>query len=145
MPHPYSTFENTPLWRALEQAISDLEANGDIQLATATEYVVGDLCRAVVHAAELPPTAAELRHVMSAISEAAYSAGWMQNLEYDLWAALEGTATTYGRVPLDQLTILRLRELSDQCGGWIISDQVAGTEIFVSLVEWRQRYAATRQ
>ncbi len=45
MPHPYTEFEGTPLWAALEHALAELSDNHLLTLTTAPPYVVGLLCR----------------------------------------------------------------------------------------------------
>jgi hypothetical protein len=52
MPHkprestqPYAEYRDTPLWRALARALTELEASGEVSVATAPEYVIGYLCR----------------------------------------------------------------------------------------------------
>jgi hypothetical protein len=47
MTHPYAKHENTPLWVMLESELATLEANGDVRLTTAREYVVGALCERI--------------------------------------------------------------------------------------------------
>jgi hypothetical protein len=47
MTHPYAKHENTPLWVLLEAELAELEANGDVRLTTAPEYVVGALCERI--------------------------------------------------------------------------------------------------
>ena len=42
--HPYSQFENTSNWTIIEQSISDLVLNNDIELFTPKEYVIGYIC-----------------------------------------------------------------------------------------------------
>jgi len=42
--HPYRKFENTPLWKVVEEAISDLKENRDIEVTTRLEYVIGYIC-----------------------------------------------------------------------------------------------------
>jgi hypothetical protein len=42
--HPYIAFEDTPLWRAVDRAISDLEKNQDLKLTALREYV-GYICK----------------------------------------------------------------------------------------------------
>jgi hypothetical protein len=48
MPHPYEEHEESPLWRSLDAEIAELEANGDVAVTTAREYVLGALCRRLV-------------------------------------------------------------------------------------------------
>lgn len=43
--HPYQSFESSPVWNALNQAIEDLIRNKDIQEHTKREYIVGYLCK----------------------------------------------------------------------------------------------------
>ena len=49
MNHPYSKFENTALWKTIDDTLSELEQNQDVQITTAREYVVGYLCKQLVH------------------------------------------------------------------------------------------------
>ena len=48
MTRPYATFARTQLWRAVEQAVLELQATGEVRLATAPEYVIGYLCQELV-------------------------------------------------------------------------------------------------
>ena len=43
--HPYVEFERTPLWRAVDRAVSDLEGNQDLKLTEHREYLVGYICK----------------------------------------------------------------------------------------------------
>ena len=43
--HPYEKFENTNLWQVVEQSIFELEENQDLKLTTASEYVIGFICK----------------------------------------------------------------------------------------------------
>ena len=45
MSHPYSQFEQTPLWKAIDSAIAELERNRDVELTTARTHVIGYLCQ----------------------------------------------------------------------------------------------------
>lgn len=42
---PFEEYRDTPLWRALGNIFSDLEASGEIKVETAPEYVIGYVCR----------------------------------------------------------------------------------------------------
>ena len=48
MKQPFKEYRDTPLWRALAGAMKELEANRDIVLETAPEYVIGHLCQQLV-------------------------------------------------------------------------------------------------
>jgi hypothetical protein len=89
----------------------------------------------------MTPDAEKLRDLMSDLSEQAWFAGWMKDLEYDLWRAMVFGPKTYGRLEISSEQISKLRELSEACGGWIIFDDAAG-ETWLPLAEWRERYAA---
>lgn len=42
---PFGEYRNTPLWRAVAHALSELEASNEVSVSTAPEYVIGYLCR----------------------------------------------------------------------------------------------------
>jgi len=84
-----------------------------------------------------------LLEFMSAISEEAYAASWMDGLEYDLWSALQGGPRRYGKILLHDGLIERLQVLSNSCGGWIRVDDTRG-EVFVPLPQWLPLYEAKR-
>jgi hypothetical protein len=41
----YEEYDGTPLWRALEAAMAQLEQSGEVTVATAPRYVLGYLCQ----------------------------------------------------------------------------------------------------
>ena len=87
--------------------------------------------------------AAALRDYMSELSEQAWYAGWMTDLEYALWDAVEHGPRSYGRLDITEHHIARLQELSTACGGWIRFGNDAPEEEFVALDPWK-RLAAER-
>jgi hypothetical protein len=76
---------------------------------------------------------------MSEISEEAWCAGWMSGLEYALWDALINGPQEYGWLKLSVRIIEKLKELSANCGGWIIFDD-SKEEVFVPLDERQKLY-----
>jgi hypothetical protein len=42
---PFDEYRDTPLWHAVAQALSELEATREVAVSTAPEYVIGFLCR----------------------------------------------------------------------------------------------------
>ena len=90
---------------------------------------------------ELTEDQRALFSAMSDLSEAGYHAGWLANLEYDLWRLLLAGGTSYGRHDVSEDELKRLRSLSEKCGGWIVFDDDAH-ETFVSHAEWQKMYAA---
>ncbi|HEX6599759.1 MAG TPA: hypothetical protein VF034_10595 [Gemmatimonadaceae bacterium] len=45
MPHQYTAYQETHLWRAVASVVADLQASGEVRVETAPEYVIGYLCR----------------------------------------------------------------------------------------------------
>ena len=45
MNHPYKQFEKTEQWKIIEQVIKELIENGDLELYTPIEYVIGTICK----------------------------------------------------------------------------------------------------
>lgn len=45
MKHPYTKYENTELWKKVDQIIGDLVENQDLEETTAREYIVGYFCK----------------------------------------------------------------------------------------------------
>jgi hypothetical protein len=75
---------------------------------------------------DLTVEAQVLADTMSAISEDAWCAGWMLDLEFDLWAAIQGDKKGYRRAMVDDVDIAKLRWLSNACGGWIVFHETSG-------------------
>lgn len=87
----------------------------------------------------MPPEANELMIYMSDLSEQAWCAGWEDGLEYALWKALLKGRLKYGLLQITRVHTMRLQELADRCGGWIIWDDARGAT-FVPLDEWEKMY-----
>ena len=79
----------------------------------------------------------KLAEYMSELSELAYTAGWMDKLEFSLWNAMNHKITEYGRLVFTQQIINNLRELSNKAGGWIVFDEKQ-EETFVTWQEWNK-------
>lgn len=73
---------------------------------------------------------AELRSLMSEASEETWFATWLNDCEFDLWAAAVGDIERFA----DEAP--RLLKLAEACGGWWTYEE------FVPLAGWRERYAA---
>ncbi len=41
----YDEYQNTNLWKKLDEILKDLEENSDIQITTKRDYVIGYLCQ----------------------------------------------------------------------------------------------------
>lgn len=84
---------------------------------------------------ELSPEQLTLARYMSNLSEEAYSADWMDGLEYDLWAAVVSGPRRYGRLDLTSSHVQILAELSQSCRGWIVFE-AQREEVFVPMDKW---------
>jgi hypothetical protein len=88
---------------------------------------------------DLTPEQRELAAYMSELSERAYSAGWMEGLEYALWRAATAGPFRYGYLDLAPEHTERLKALSDACGGWIRFDEHL-EEVFIPVAQWAELY-----
>jgi len=89
------------------------------------------------------PRGSSAPRLHSELSEEAWYAGWMIDLEYALWDAVERGPRSYGRLLITEEHIARLRQLAAACGGWIQFGDDAPEEKFVPLDAWK-RLAAER-
>lgn len=80
---------------------------------------------------------------MTELSERAYSAGWMQGLEYALWQAVTSGPRTYGRSFIGEVEIERLKELSRRCGGWIYFDDQT-EETWIAEKDWEKMFESSK-
>ncbi len=82
-----------------------------------------------------------LEDLMSDISEEYYCAGWLIGLEFTLWSMLEGGSREFGMGVVTEDEVKRLRELSEQCGGWWWGGETDDDVCrFVTLEEWAEIY-----
>jgi hypothetical protein len=79
---------------------------------------------------------------MAALSEEAYSAGWMQDIEFELWQAVLEGPRRCGHFDLTNDHVAKLSTLAEQCGGSVRFSDEAMDEVFVPMPEWEQLYAA---
>lgn len=91
----------------------------------------------------LDPSQRALAEYMSDLSEQAYYAGWMHDLEYNLWEVAKGSRKKYGVMEFAAEHAEKLTRLSAQCGGWIFFDD-KNEETWISVAEWEKRYATWR-
>ncbi|HPG60519.1 MAG TPA: hypothetical protein PK586_00825 [Casimicrobium sp.] len=85
--------------------------------------------------ADLSQSERELAEYMSSISEDAYAAAWIEGLEFELWRAVQEIPFRYGRLQLTSVHAKRLKEMSQNGGGWIRFDEKT-EEQFVPLSAW---------
>jgi hypothetical protein len=89
---------------------------------------------------DLTPPQRQLADFMSKLSEEAYCAGWMTGLEYALWELLLGGRKEYGWLVVTDEQQHRLRQLSNDCGGWVYFDDRT-EETWLAIPDWQIRFA----
>ncbi len=77
----------------------------------------------------------KLMELMWRVAEEAWSAGWKQGLEFDLWRILSTGPEKYGQMQIEAPLIRELQECSEKTGGWIYFDPVE-QEVWVDLAAW---------
>ena len=85
--------------------------------------------------ADLTADQRALAEFMSELSEEAYCAGWIGNLEHALWRAQVEGPFDYARLAITDVHVAKLRKLSERCGGWIVFDPVQ-EETLVPMEKW---------
>lgn len=80
---------------------------------------------------------------MSELSEQAFYAGWMHDLEHALWRAVVDGPFRYGHLDITAGQIERLKSLSSACGSWIVFDEVS-EESAIPLEDWSDVYEPAR-
>lgn len=110
-------------------ALSDTLAELDAIRAKVTEY-----------------DRAHLRCLMSDISEDYWCAGWLDQLEFELWRAITTDDTGFGPfgTNLSETELADLKRLSESAGGWFAWGEDADGDVgaqFVPMAEWVERYA----
>jgi hypothetical protein len=78
--------------------------------------------------------------LMTGISEEGWCAGWLSNLEFDLWQACHGGPTGYGHHIVTPRQAQLLKLLSEAAGGWWVYEMDQGA-VFLPLEEWLRRLA----
>jgi hypothetical protein len=78
--------------------------------------------------------------LMTGISEERWCAGWMRDLETQLWRARNGETFEGGPSIVTQRQADLLRLLSEEAGGWWAFDDTHGP-IFLPMEEWLRRLA----
>lgn len=92
----------------------------------------------------LGPEAQELAEYMSELSRQAYYAGWMQDLEFELWDAIVSGPRDYGRLAITHEHVCELRRLSAAACGWIVYED-KDEETFLPMKEWEERFEIWKQ
>jgi hypothetical protein len=113
------------------------------------EELIGDIKRVYPHGwygasmlSNLSPDARALATYMSDLSEEFWCAGWMRDLEFMLWSAIEGEEG-HASLTLTRNQLATLKSLSNACKGWIVFRRDT-QETFVPMPEWMRLFAAWR-
>ena len=83
----------------------------------------------------------QLMELMWKVSEEAWSVGWMEGMEFDVWKFMQEGPGRYGQLILDEPILDRLRELATKAGGWIYWDKVE-QETWIDMPAWKEMYSA---
>lgn len=75
--------------------------------------------------------------MMRHVSQEGYSAGWLQDLEYDLWKIVEEGPQEFGFHWIGPDRIAKLRKLSELAEGWIVYEDVP---TWIPMPLWLERY-----
>jgi len=84
--------------------------------------------------------AALLGRLMSDLSEDYWCAGWLIDLEFELWEGVAG-----GKTSITKAEIAQLRYLSDRCDGWIVFHNEPPYRRYIRLADWAREYEAWRE
>jgi len=84
---------------------------------------------------ELQGPQLELAQYMSQLSELAYSAAWIENLEHALWRAVVDGPFQFGRLALSPAHVATLERLAAAADSWVRFDAVR-EETAVNLAWW---------
>ena len=83
--------------------------------------------------------AALLGRLMSDLSQDYWCAGWLIDIEFELWEGLAGGSTS-----ITPSEIAQLLYLSERCGGWIVFDNQRPYRRYVRLADWSHEYEVWR-
>ena len=89
--------------------------------------------------ADLTEEQVKLADLMSDISEEAYCAGWMANLEHVLWDAVLNGERKYGKYFITKKDINRLTALCEITNSWIYFDET-GEETAMPVNQWQEKF-----
>lgn len=140
---PFAELPETP-WAELQKTWDEQRAHFFVQVANqapeALNVLLPETSRDHRHTDGLPLLASDLRDFMSQISEDCYCAGWLVNLEFDLWTAVMNGPVRAGHWDITQTDIDRLRLLARRCDGWVVWDHQRKQETWVSIQDWLGQY-----
>lgn len=81
-----------------------------------------------------------LARFMSDLSERCYCAGWIMNLEYVLWDAVQSGPRKFGQDLITKEVITRLIHYSNKAGSWVVNHD-DGEETAIPLEIWKRTFS----
>jgi hypothetical protein len=81
--------------------------------------------------------------LMWKVSEEAWSVGWMEEMEFQLWKIMGEGPGKYGQLFLDERFLEQLRDQAKKAEGWIYWDKTE-QETWIDASGWEAMYAAWR-
>jgi hypothetical protein len=127
MPHTYVQHEESPLWRALDAGVAELEANSDLALTTAREYVIGFLCRRLVGAG-LVTRSVGMRGETAALTTRERFAAFLESVadgRSDVGEWSELAITHYPDAAMEQARVRAVRLVSALPVGAVLADDAS--------------------
>ncbi|MDX2469399.1 MAG: hypothetical protein QNL04_02350 [SAR324 cluster bacterium] len=88
---------------------------------------------------EIKGFAQTLAEYMTEMSRKYYGSSWMDQLEFELWNELSGEDDM-----LEPEEIAKLKQLSQNCDGWIMKNLREDNLSFMTLGSWREFYRANK-
>ena len=92
----------------------------------------------------MTPDQHELTWFMSGISEDAYCAGWMFDLEYSLWDIIHNDGD-FGMRKVTRGEKIEMLRLSQLIGGWIHWVEGEENKSFINKKDWEKKYEQWRR
>lgn len=90
-----------------------------------------------------------LASMMSEVSEDHYCAGWLVDLEYELWEIITEKNRPFGFGYIDPGKLLAIASLARELGGWIVwqhnDDPEKSGERFVTFEEFEPMYEVNKE
>jgi hypothetical protein len=77
-----------------------------------------------------------LLRMMSDLSEDCWCAGWLQNLEFTLWEAMNSGNKELGWGGVAERDFARMKHLHEMAGGWWVWAEGENRQRFVTTEEW---------
>lgn len=107
----------------------------------ATEGLSMRYVATVEYDADAEETWETLESELCAISEAAFCADWMAEVEFRIWEIVSGGPRNYGQTSLEDEQLARLSALSERLGGWVWLNEKTDVIEYIPRPQWDAIYS----